>query len=137
MNDIIDELKKELYIYKKHFSKIREMDDYTYKKLYIYFKDLDILNLLKERYEYGFNLEIDIKRIFKEPVNLTIKIENISTFSIDIPIVDTQLPKIDFDKELLDFVSEEIIKKYAFIFKKENIKLSDLPNLLTFAQKEK
>lgn len=127
---IIKELERELTIFKKLYQPIRQLDTETYNKLYVEIKDLYIVDLLEERYNYGFNIEYDLARLFEKPIDIKFEITEELPNKTYINLTEnTSIVTFDdfkYDKELLEFVTIEDIKKYVLITNIKDVKFNDL-----------
>jgi hypothetical protein len=73
-----DVLKRELTILKSHSTPTRTLPSDLKVQLYVQLKDIELVNLLEERYSYGLDLELDMKRVLGEPTGWKLQFEEVS-----------------------------------------------------------
>jgi len=65
---VLEIMRRELDFVKKYATQLRELPEEDRVRLYVETKDLSLVKLLEERYSYGFDLELDLKRVLGKPL---------------------------------------------------------------------
>ncbi len=125
----IERLKKELEIIAETHSKVRSIPKELQNSLYLQFKDTDIVTLLIDRYEYNFDIEIDIMALTGKTIDYSSELKLTEDERKEITLLVSQ-SNFTYDPELLKFVDINALKVYHAQTKKEHIEFTDLPQLL-------
>jgi len=124
MTSNVDYLRKELQIFKKYYKPIREMPLELKEKLYLIVKDISLLELLEERYRFGFDSMIDLSTLGYQQVDLNDEIKEDERQEI---IIETSKFEFTYDPDLLNFTTLHAIKVYAIREKKNRVAFEDIP----------
>jgi len=124
MTSNVDYLRKELQIFKKYYKPIREMPLELKEKLYLIVKDISLLELLEERYRFGFDSMIDLSTLGYQQVDLSDEIKEDERQEI---IIETSKFEFTYDPDLLNFTTLHAIKAYAIREKKNRVAFEDIP----------
>lgn len=125
---IIKNMKKELDMIKIKKKPINEHNEKLLTSLYVYLKDLEVTNLIFERWKYGFDITYDIHTLTETKLKLSFNENNHTDFIQEqqLPIYQniTYLePSID---EKLNFISKDRIHTFSVLTEKEKIQYEDL-----------